>query len=129
MPWVHKTEDARHVWGSGRICWFSGAWSVLVKSNLLRDISNITVPPCASMNFYIHAGYRLFNWSTESSTKHDSILINGRRDAIRVSFGTIFFFFFFKFLRFHLLILPSEVLLNDNVRYAKSRMGMRKRAK
>ena len=70
-------------------------------------------------------GYPQFNWSHESSARHDSLLITSwRGHAARVSF-----FIIDAFYSIYLLVLFSKVLLNKSSRYAKSRMGMRKKSK
>ncbi|CAL8164852.1 unnamed protein product [Prunus armeniaca] len=77
--------------------------------------------------FVLSEGYCLLNWSAESSARHNSLLVdNRRRHEIGVSFNSSPPKFFCPWL---LLISLSQVLLNKNLRYAKSRMGMRKKPK
>lgn len=71
-------------------------------------------------------GYCLFNWSFESSARHTSVLITSRRGhAVTVSFDNRFFFFKLKREKSG----QRVFFLNKKFRYAKSRMGMRKKTK
>lgn len=106
--------------------------SYIIRSkNLLISCSAFFALCCIIWRVSTCAGYCQFNWSTKSSTRHNSLLLTiWWGDAAGVSFWTIFLFshvYFLLLLLFQnkLFSVPLVFWLNNKLRYAKSRMGMR----